>query len=120
MAIIQIPPKLVKSISKFSAFNNLSAAGAKKPRKVPPEKGLNPSDGSSFGENDEVFAGKRGEGERNFLLTNHWRSCILLPNSKTNKYNDREKVLFCTLQRAAVRCEAARRGRTSLALEQLR
>jgi len=33
------------------------------------------------------------------------------------KYDDREKVLFCTLQRAAVRCEAARRGRMSLALE---
>jgi len=91
-----------------------------KPGKVPSENDPEPFGGNPFGENDEVFPGKCGEGEKKFLLTKCRKSCILYPNSKMNKCHDREKVLFCTLQRAAVRCEAVRRERTSLALEQLR
>ena len=56
----------------------------------------------------------------NYLLTNRRKSCILYPNSKTMKRDDREKVLFRMLQRAAGCCEAARRGRMSLALERFR
>ncbi len=63
---------------------------------------------------------KMTEISQKFLLTNRWKSCILYPNSKTTKRDDREKVLFRMLQRAAGCCEAARRERTSLALERLR
>jgi len=41
-----------------------------KPGEFSPEKGLYAFNGGVFGENDEVLAGKNGEGGGIFLLTN--------------------------------------------------
>ncbi len=56
IAIIQIWRKLVKSNSKISVSYNLPGKGAEKTGKFPPKKGLYPSCGGAFGENDGDIA----------------------------------------------------------------
>ncbi len=65
MAIIQILPKLVKSISKFSVSYNLPGAGAEKPGKNSPEKGLKPSAAALLAKTTKFLPGKTEKERKN-------------------------------------------------------